>query len=238
MKKIFAIVALALTAAAPVSAASVTAQYKATSAVGSGSDHSIWISSGLGAGIGSDFDFNPAGLFALFSDGTATLTGNIVSQTRADAGFALSFNYDSTFDGFSPAFKSENGSQAVAGQTFFRDLESGSLSGTGVLAGLELTVTRKPLNGPYATQIGPSNGVNNGANNKNKNYGLANWFSINVIRSDCSVCDNNSVIANLNGKQGDVNIDLAPVPVPAAGLMLIGGLAALGGLHRKRRKAA
>ncbi len=238
MKKLIATAVFALTFAGAASAATITAEYDATSAVGSGADHSIWISGGLGAGIGSDFDFDPAGRFTLYDDGTATLKGSIVSQTRADAGFTLSFDYDSVFDGFTPKFKSENGSKEVLGSTFFRDMEGGTLIGTGVLAGLNLSVSRKPVDGPYATQIGPSNGTDNGANNKNKNFGMANWFMINVDSATCSVCSGNSVIANLNGKQGDVNVDLAAVPIPAAGYLMFGGLFALAGLRRRRRKTA
>lgn len=234
------VAALCALVAGSASAAQLTKKYTVTSAVGSGADHAIWISTGLGNGVGRDFDFAPAGVFSLYSDGTAKMSGHLVSQTNANAGFKLNFNWDNTFAGFTPKFKSENSSKEVLGQTFYRDLEGGTLSGTGILAGLELTVTRKPATGPYATQIGPSNGVNNGANNKNKNFGMATWFSINVTSANCSICDNNSVIANLNGRQGDINADLAvaPIPVPAAGFLLVGGLAALGGLRAKRRAKA
>lgn len=228
------IIALTLSSGAAM-AASVTASYKATSAVGSGNDHSIWISTGLGAGIGKDFDFDPAGAFTLYDDGTAKLKGQIVSQDNAAAGFDLVFNYDNEFDWGNPIFKSENGSAATA-ETFYRNLTDGTLTGTGVLAGLNLSVSRKPADGPYATQIGPSDGNNIGANNKNKNFGMATWFTITLLESDCgAICNGNSTIANLNGKQGDVNIDLEPVPVPATGLLLVGGLAALSGLRRRKR---
>jgi hypothetical protein len=60
-------------------AASVTAKYEATSAVGSGANHSLWISTGLGGGIGSGFDFDPFGIMTFFDDGTATLAGDLVS---------------------------------------------------------------------------------------------------------------------------------------------------------------
>ncbi|MEP2028402.1 MAG: VPLPA-CTERM sorting domain-containing protein [Paracoccaceae bacterium] len=222
-------------------AATVTAKYKATSAVGSRADHSLWISTGLGNGVGKDFNFTPFGTMTFLSDGTATLVGDVVSQTNALAGFKLSYFYDSTFkdingNAFTPTFKSENGSKATA-STFYRNLVGGVLRGTGILAGLDLRVTRKPVNGPWATQIGGSNGTDNGANNKNKNFGLANWFMINVTSATCSICSNNSTIANLNGKQGDINIDLTPVPVPGAGFLMVGGLSAFAALRRKRRKS-
>jgi len=225
----------------PAFAAPVTAKYKASSAVGSGANHSLWISTGLGSGVGTDFDFDPLGLMTFFDDGTATLTGDLVSQSNANAGFELAFDYDSTFkksngDDFTPTFKSENSSMATIG-TFYRNLTGGTLIGTGILAGLDLTVFRKPVDGPWATQIGGSNGTNNGANNKNNNFGMANWFMINVTSATCFICSNNSTIANLNGKQGDINIDLTPVPIPAAGFLLVGGLGALAGLRRKRRSS-
>jgi opacity protein-like surface antigen len=48
----------------PAFAAPVTAKYKASSAVGSGANHSLWISTGLGSGVGTDFDFDPLGLMS------------------------------------------------------------------------------------------------------------------------------------------------------------------------------
>jgi hypothetical protein len=73
-------------------AAPVTAKYEATSAVGSGANHSLWISTGLGGGVGSDFDFDPFGIMTFFDDGTATLAGDLVSQSNSAAGFNLAFN--------------------------------------------------------------------------------------------------------------------------------------------------
>lgn len=231
-----AIATVALTSGTAI-AATISAQYQATSAVGSGADHSLWISGGLGGGVGSDFDFDPAGLFTLFSNGLATLTGKVVSQTNAGAWFDLAFNYDSTFLQ-TPNFKSENGSVAT-GDTFYRDLEDGTLIGGGILAGLNISVTRAPVNGYYATQIGSGTAQNNGANNKNNNFGMANWFKISITSATCSICTT-SQISNLvaNGGQGDINVDLTPVPVPAAGLLLVGALGALGVLRRRNRKTA
>lgn len=244
----FAAIALAISSA---HAATLTTSYSVTSAVGSGNDHSLWIRNGLGGGIGSDFDFKPAGLFSLFDDGTATLTGTVVSQNDMNSGFKLSFNYDNTypFEG-GPQFKSENGSAAVVGQTIYRDLESGTLSGFGVLEGLNLAVSRRPANGPYATQIGPSNGKNIGANNKNKNFGMAHWLTLQIIypepdkNSDnvqrlfsdeyeyrCEICER---YAHLNGRQADINVDLNPVPLPAPVLLMLSGLAGLFGFSRRK----
>lgn len=232
--------------ASAASAASVVNSWTATSAVGSGSDHSLWISTGLGNGIGKDFDFVPGGAFNLFDDGTGTLTGNVESQNNAGSGFAVSYNYDSDFSGntvTTPVFKSENGSVATS-DTFYMDLEGGTLTGFGLLEGLNLSVSRMPADGRFATQIGSGTATQNGANNKNNEFGLANWFFITVDgAASCVICSNNSTIANLvnsvNGIQGDLNLNLtpSPVPLPASGLMLLAAAGGLAGLRRRKSKA-
>ena len=233
MNKIFAPVLLVIFmyASSSAHAAMITNSYSVTSAIGSGNDHSLWISGGLGAGIGSDFDFDPAGLFTLFDDGTATLSGTVISQDDNSSGFLLSFNYDNTFT-FAPSFKSENGSVETM-DTIYRDLEGGTLIGFGLLDGLDLTVTRRPSDGPYATQIGPGTATNNGANNKNQNFGMAHWLSLIVDSASCSICDT-SQIKYLDGQQADINVDLAPVPLPATAMLLLSGLLGLLGLQRNK----
>jgi hypothetical protein len=89
MKKLASLIVATTLIAATTEAATITSSYSATSAVGSSSDHSLWISTCLGNGIGSDFDFDPAGLFNLLDDGTAALSGTVVSQSNNNAEFQL-----------------------------------------------------------------------------------------------------------------------------------------------------
>lgn len=238
-----AVVAVSASAA---SAASVIEQWTPSSAIGSGSDHSLWISTGLGNGVGKDFDFEPGGAFQIFDDGTGTLTGNLESQSTAGSGFAIDFIYDSDFSDntvTTPVFKSENGSVETS-DTFYMDMEGGELVGYGLLEGLTLNVSRMPADGRFATQIGSGTATENGSNNKNNAFGLANWFFITVNGTPtCAVCSNNptidSLVASATGIQGDLNLNLtvAPVPLPASGLMLLAAAGGLAGLRRRKSKA-
>jgi hypothetical protein len=234
-----AIAALSVFSAAHATIAANEMLFTPSSAVGSGSDHSLWIQGGVGAGIGSDFDFIDGGpaqrLFALEMGGgeQAILVGRVESQDKAGTGFDILFLYDNNYPFLGgPQFKSENGSAEVLGQTIFRDLELGIMVGYGMLEGLELSVERRPADGPYATQIGPSNGMDNGANNKNMNYGMAHWFTMTVEENDCMICKD---ISDLNGRQGDINVDLTKVPVPAPLALMLSGLAGLLGFSRRSK---
>ena len=169
------------------------------------------------------------------------LSGTVVSQDNANAGFVIDFDYNKFFVtngsvAFTPTFKSENGS-ASASDAILRNLIGGTMTGTGILAGLNLSVTRLPANGSDATQVGSSPGTGTrGANNKNDNLGMANWFKITVDSSACGTfCTTNaSEISSLNGRQGDINVDLAPVPLPAGMLLLLTGIAGLGAARRRK----
>ncbi|MEM6373247.1 MAG: VPLPA-CTERM sorting domain-containing protein [Pseudomonadota bacterium] len=230
--------ALALSVPTAFAASAATEEYYATSAVGSGSDHSLWIMGGFGD-LGSDFDFDPAGLFTIDDTDAGTLTGRAVSQTSgySGTGFDVSFTYGTA--PFTPAFKPENGS-APGADIRYTFLTGGTLTGFGDLLGLTLAVLAKPLTGPEAAQWGSSmDGSTTGPNNKNANFGMAHWFMVDSIDNACttSFCATYSGdIADLLGRQGDINVDLTPVPLPAGLPLLAAGIAGFAVL--RRRKAA
>ena len=223
--KFIAALAVAATSFAAVSAQAAT--YQATSAVGSGSDHSVWLSQGVSNTLTNrDFDFMPDGILELDANYNGTLTGSVVSQDASvNGGFDVVYNFASA-NGMAPAaaFKSENGSVLSSIDGFLANMTGGTLTGTGDLLGLvnDVTLTRGGP-GTYAVQVGSGENGQNGANNKNTDFGMAFWFVSNAVSTNCAICDS-STAKRLGGVQGDVNISLSPVPLPASGLLVLGGI--------------
>ena len=184
------------------------------------------------------------------SAGNYEITGRVVADDSAVlgeiSGFDMSFVYSDILD-FTPMFKSEGGvgpngrvDSVETGNETYLNMVTGTLTGYGALAGLDLTLTRMPANGPYATQIGAGSADALGANNHSRNFGLANWFFIDSVDSaTCMICIGNDNITNMVG--GDLNVDLvstvSEVPVPAAGLLMLTGLAGFGAMRRRSNRA-
>ncbi|MDG2426245.1 MAG: T9SS type A sorting domain-containing protein [Flavobacteriales bacterium] len=78
----------------------------------------------------------------------------------------------------------------------FSVMESGTMTGTGALAGSSFELTHQPMNNYYGLQIGE------GANNKNENYGASAWF----FYSGELVVDGQSLGAHASS--GDIFMDL------------------------------
>lgn len=223
MKKIMAIAAAAAFTASPMLAST----YSATSAINGNSDHSVWLSY---LGDDSDFSFDPAGIFMLDEGtGLGSLKGNAKSQTQS-GGFAVNFNYSTDLSAYdnNPKFKSENGSSKMD-DTFYLTMTGGTLTGFGYYAGIDFSTSTMPVPGDntFATQVGTT------ANNKNGEFGLANWFFVNAsVEGNCA---NEAIdLCDAIGTQGDINIDLAPVPLPAAGVLLLAAIGGFGAFGRRK----
>ncbi len=203
----------------------------------SNSDHAFWLpffrslsGTGLeGNANAADFDFVWDGSLELNEYGEGWLKGTIRSQVDSDYAFDVVFDF-AALDGpgadgpklelLNSAYASNGGPIDPNFWNFF-ELTTGTLTGVDSLSGLNFDVSGRGA--PF--QIGE------GANGKNGNLGASVWFSLATSAS----CTSNlcADVASLN-LDGDVNVDLTPVPVPAAFLLFGTGLAGFGAMRRKK----
>ena len=221
--------------------------YSASSAIsdslhGGSNDHAIWLpffesipgTPMFGDSNGSDFDFWPDGVLTVNSDGSATLSGRIVSQVDSDYGFDIVVEFSGLMGPGSGGPKKELKACAYGGgcgdidpDTWdYARITEGTFTGVGDLAGVSFSVSERPLDNVYPLQIGE------GANNKNGNLGASAWIYL-ALLDGCShsLCDD---LASFKTLKGDINIDLVETPLPAAFLLFGSGLAGLFGAGRRR----
>lgn len=219
---------------------------------GGGGGHAIWLPA-LGAG---DFVFDGDGVLTVHMDGTATLTGHIVSENDSDLRFEvhLSFVDATAYDDLAAnqGPKNElydnayvapwgNGSLAQVDPTTWtyytlvdgywdNGLHGSYLKGEGDYAGANLKLQHRPADEDYLFQLGTGDGT--GASNKNADPGFSGWFFFNVWKPHNY---NGAYLPHGGGHIGDVNINLVDsVPEPSAILMLV--FAVLGLRFRMRRR--
>ena len=217
-------------------AVTLVQDYHATSAYNDvygryGAGHSAHLPGVTG---GSDFDFVTPGTFSVYSDGSATLTGTLASDSLgAGYGFDVSVSFQATTVGWggakkelkARAYTSKGGPVDPSTWGFF-SMIAGTLTGLGSLAGTTLSITEAPVSGKYPFQVG------NGANGKNVGFGGSGWFLHSAVAGvDCSATP------AACGK-GDFNLNLVSAPVPAAGLLFPAALGALGFAARRRKTKA
>jgi hypothetical protein len=237
LTKSTAIAAAALFIATSASAAT----YQATSAYNDsygihGDGHSLTLN-------GQNFDFEGDGLFTI-SGTTATLTGT-VSQNGGVDGYIVDMSFNLFAPGSEPDPKLELDPSAydplgpVDPSTWsFWDLIEGGVStilGFGAYDDWDFNVISKPTDDmpmKFAFQSGF------GANGKNIGYGLSGWLFLEGQNATAEANNPCGKPAEGTGNICDFNVDLSEVPLPAPALLLIGGIAALGGLRRAKRRAA
>ncbi len=213
-------------------AATVVDHFHATSAYNDaygryGSGHSAHLPSVHG---GSDFDFVNHGNFTIYDDGSARLTGRIISDSLgADYGFNVDIRYQAESSATpkkelrGKAYSNKGGPVDTSTWSFYAML-SGTLTGVGKFAGITHNLFEAPVSGLHPFQVGY------GANGKNVGFGGSGWF---FHSDDASV---NCKVNQSDCFRGDFNVNLAHAPVPAAGLLLPAALGAMGFAARRRRQ--
>lgn len=206
--------------------------YKATNVMTSGNAHTVWLP-GLFSGTSAYWQFVPGpGKFKVGTDNaTASLIGTIENNGTSNYQMAIDINYALRTPNVQGDTIKTGGGTNDGSWSFF-DIASATMTGIGDLQGLVLNLLAYPDPGvedvPF--QLGE------GANDKNPGLGGAGWFSW-VAVTDATYTGPSPINSvQTNAGHGDININLTPVPLPAAGIMMLMGLAGFGTL-RMRRKA-
>ena len=113
----------------------------------------------------------------------------------------------------------------------------GTFTGNADLSGLALNFTQAPTpsttpDADYQGQLGV------GANGKNSGLGFSSWFMWSIVQCDDGAGNNGCDflgLASTDEGVGDININLSPVPVPAAFWLFGTAMFTLVGLCRKSR---
>ena len=236
--------ALAAAAIAVVSTTSAFAAttYHATSNVKEGAgNHSLWFSNDGSNPANPDgatgdrpnhflFENGSLGFGKFVVDGTsASLTGELAND-NGQAFLIEMYLTEFDYDGTNAGLKKMSSGQDTSDWTLY-DLDPSKTStltyvdGTGdaplqsfVFSSLKGGTAAKP----YKVQVGT------GANDKDEDlFGLSSWFML--TETSCSgTCDTYT---------GDLNIVLAPVPLPAAGFMLLAGMGGMFAMRRRKKSA-
>ncbi len=219
----------ALTAPAQAASLDYDGTYAATSVNTAGNDHTFWLNGLIDGGADNYWQFDGgSGVFTVAGDNaTANLTGTIRNNVHATFALIVDVTFALRGLGDEGDIIPNNGTLEYKGSSHggdpsmwaFYDMTTASLTGADDLAGLLLSLTT----------FGPPAQLGDGANDKNAGLGAAQWFSWTVEENTTKYAFESST-----GRQhGDINLNLSPVPVPAAGLLLIGAIGSLGFARRK-----
>ncbi|MEM7470855.1 MAG: VPLPA-CTERM sorting domain-containing protein [Pseudomonadota bacterium] len=177
-----------------------------------------------GTGVGTQWSFDEGSYFSY--DGSTASLSAIASNVGVSA---LKIAIEMTFDvatGTPYCQSISCASLPTADWTYFT-VSSSSWIGMGDMAGIVIDVTSDPRHNPQA-------GI--GANALDGDLGFSMWFDWTASGTATSPNASKYTFNTSGGTSAtDINIDLAPVPLPAAGWLLLAGLGGMGYMGRRKK---
>ncbi len=162
-------------------------------------ERALWLPN-LPGGIHQDFQFGEdGGVFEVFPDGTARISGRCLNSQNPELGFDLTFHFKqrNDWEAWSALGRSWKGNASIVGNHFndwdYYILDSereNTLVGIGGLEGSLLTISHMPADHYYGLQVGIA------ANDKNGAQGMSFWFYHSGVLNG----------ENVNG-HGDINLE-------------------------------
>lgn len=160
---------------------------------------SLWVP-GLPQGIDENFAFDAnGGVFEVFADGTARISGTCINMGDPCFGFLMEFHFTQRHDWnqWSGLGRSWKGNSTIVGSHYLDwdyyildDSKVNTLTGLGLLEGSLLTITHMPADYNYGLQVGLA------ANDKNGEQGMSFWFNY-----------SGEVLGQAVSDYGDINLE-------------------------------
>lgn len=155
-------------------------RYTVETAEGLGDDWALWLGGFEDMGLGASEYFHPteSGVnLEVFANGTARFSGVVANDENPNQQFMLDvfLQYGQDYDSWTSQgrlAKDELGTGAFPDWTYFEVVDTLSrLEGLGEFAGDMLYLDHMPFSRLFGFQLG-----DNGANNRNTNFGVSGWF--------------------------------------------------------------
>ena len=218
--------------ATAATASTYTGTYDAGNVETVGNPHTLWLVDFVD---GSKYwQFEDGSNAFVFEDTTATLNAVAFQTGNANRRMDLSMTFELAA-GPNGSPKCGGDCSDVANWNFF-DFTSASLTGMDDLAGVILNLTLGAVDNGGRGPIDKLPQLGFGANDKDAGFGFSTWFNWERVM-DLNQNPNFDVVQTGTSGHGDVNLqlDVTPVPLPAAGWLLIAGVGALGAVRKSRK---
>ena len=181
--------------------------YDLTTAFGVGADWALWLGGFQDMGLGASDYFNPTNdgvALNLYANGTARIAGDLVNDEDPSQQFHLDLflQYGQDYASWEEQGRLPKDDLGLGGYvdwTYFEVVDTLSrLEGMGAFEGDMLYLDHMPFSRLFGFQLG-----DNGANNKNTDFGISGWFWYRGMMGGAPVTGTGDVNANLINPEAD-----------------------------------